>query len=151
MIEDTSISSIHSGNSKTKVAIIGASGYIGSRLLEYLLINNDINVVGYDQHAKHLSNHYLEHHYIRYLKSSMISHHELNTYDYIIYLGGLTGKVVCNQASNESLLAENVDDIVQLSLRMSSKQVLIFASTASIVEGVGGNASNESDQINIET
>ena len=137
--------------SKVNVAIIGASGYLGSRLLEYLLLNKEINVAGFNQRSKRLSNHYLEHHHIRYLKSSMISNQELHTFDYVIYLGGLTGKLVCQQASNQSLVTENIDDIAQLVLRMSVTQVLIFASTASIVEGIGSTPSRENDLVDVES
>ena len=114
---------------KMSIAIIGSSGYIGSRLLHHLKKEKDWNAVGYDRIFSGQA-------------SYEISSSKLQKFHVVIYLGGLTGRVMCRERSNE-VERENVADIYNLAKRMLSSQLLIFASTSAITEGSGAVAADE--------
>ena len=111
-------------NSKIRIAIIGSSGYIGSRLVRHLQTESNWQIDSFDRIYSGQA-------------SYEISTLTLRKYHVVIYLGGLTSRVICQQHSFHDVEQENVRDIYQLANRMLSSQVLIFASTAAIVEGSG--------------
>jgi nucleoside-diphosphate-sugar epimerase/2-polyprenyl-3-methyl-5-hydroxy-6-metoxy-1,4-benzoquinol methylase len=106
-----------------RIAIIGSSGYIGARLLDHLRTENNWNVTGYDRIFPGQA-------------SYQISTNDLRKFHVIIYLGGLTGRVMCQNRPND-VQRENIDDISTLTTRMLPSQMLIFASTSAIAEGSG--------------
>ena len=114
---------------KPKVGIIGAGGYIGSKLLNFLHTLN-IDVHGYDRNLQ------ISNDLIQQKSSSEISTSVLHSYDTIIYFGGITGRIA-SELSEEKVNNENIYDILNLVKRMNSKQTLIFASTSAIAEGSG--------------
>jgi nucleoside-diphosphate-sugar epimerase/2-polyprenyl-3-methyl-5-hydroxy-6-metoxy-1,4-benzoquinol methylase len=111
-------------SSSTKhITIIGSSGYIGARLLRDLQGKTNWRVIGYDRIFSGQA-------------SYEISTQNLRKFQVVIYLGGLTGRVMC-QERPDAVKQENVDDIYNLAKRMLSSQLLIFASTSAIAEGSG--------------
>ena len=60
----------------------------------------------------------------------------LHSFEVVIYLGGLTGRTMCEDRSAE-VDQENVNDIYNLAKRMLPSQLLIFASTSAVGEGSG--------------
>mmetsp|Transcript_25578 Transcript_25578/g.65037 ORF Transcript_25578/g.65037 Transcript_25578/m.65037 type:complete len:1155 (-) Transcript_25578:286-3750(-) len=132
------------------VAIIGASGYIGSRLAHHLSSVNRIGtvhskgyfrVVGYDPiNLKRIKDASPTFHRVR---SSDISSTELRSFETVVYLAGCTGRATCREMGAESAHRENVDDIMALVKRMAANQTLIFASTSALAEGSGSVAASE--------
>lgn len=119
---------------RTSVAVIGAGGYIGSRLLDELNRRGFV-VTGFDRDTTPLSTNKLDS-FIRFTAASEIPTATLQTFKTIVYLGGYTGRAVCDQFPQD-VHKENVDDVVHLARRMRSSQLLIFASTSAILEGTG--------------
>ena len=126
-------STTHLSSSLFRVAIIGSSGYIGSRLLDHLRNEKDWDIIGYDRIFPGQA-------------SYEISTEELRSFHVVIYLGGLTGRVMCLNRPND-VQRENVDDIYKLATRMLHSQTLIFASTSAIAEGSGSIPLNEDSPI----
>ena len=126
------------GNNRKRVGIVGAGGYIGSRLHEYL-IECGHDVIGYDRDPK------LEHarHNLVKLASHQIDDTSLRHFDVLIYLGGLTGRVACDVHSLDETRRENVHDPVALARRLTGAQTFIFASTSAIMEGYGDEPAHE--------
>ncbi len=116
-----------------RIAIIGSSGYIGSRLLHHLQETKDWNVIGYDRIFPGQA-------------SYQISTRDLQKFQVVIYLGGLTGRVMCEQNPN-NVEQENIIDIYRLAKRMLPSQLLIFASTSAIAEGSGSRLIDEDSSV----
>ena len=113
------------------MAIIGSGGYIGSRLYEAIR-ESGLEVTGYDRDRTYSPFESL----LRHNSAAEISTHELRSHSAVIYLGGFTGRAVCEKYPTE-VYSENVQDVVKLAKRMTGKQLLIFASTSAILEGTG--------------
>jgi nucleoside-diphosphate-sugar epimerase/ubiquinone/menaquinone biosynthesis C-methylase UbiE len=118
------------------VAVIGSSGYIGSRLLSSLRGMKHSRTIGFDRiHPGRAANE--------------ISTAELQSFESVVYLGGFTGRVMC-QDEPDQVQAENVEDIVALSKRMLPSQLLVFASTSALAEGYGDTPMKEDDTLRTE-
>ena len=142
--EKTGAQEERSTPSATRVAIIGAKGYIGSHVHAFLL-STGMEVTGYDRVVQRI----LERPTTREptvleLASRDIPDSVLHSFNAVIYLGGLTGRVACESATPGIVEAENVADPTALARRMRPDQLLIFASTSALLEGSGGRAVNES-------
>jgi hypothetical protein len=72
-----------------KVAVIGASGYIGSSLVRYLRSIHSLHVDGFDRNPKTFD--------VLHLASHQIRVEVLRQYTIIVYLGGLTGRKICDE------------------------------------------------------
>jgi len=108
-----------------KILIIGSSGYIGSYL------------------SKHLASLY----YVQGcdIKATQFTHiqkngreltlEELTPFDVIIYLAGFSGRAMCDLYDFSRSYEENVVDIRTVAQKLTTKQVLLYASSASVVEG----------------
>ena len=108
-----------------KVAIVGAAGYIGSYLLGVLRQAGHA-VMGYDTR--------------RYdgcvrLRGRDIPAEELRAHDVVVYLAGLSGRAACLCKSYGVVRDENVGDVCELAEKLSQDQLLVYASSASVVEG----------------
>lgn len=113
------------GAATRKVAVIGAGGFIGSRLHEHL-IESGHAVTGYDRFPNlGRATPALVH-----KASPDIDDAELRSYDVVVFLGGLTGRAACEAATPEVVRAENVREPVAVASRMAETQVLIFATTS---------------------
>jgi len=115
------------------IAIIGSSGYIGSYL--YDLISQQYIVKGYDIKPSTRTD--------IVIKGGDISEETLRLHDIIIYLGGLSGRKQCCK-NPEKVMKENVDDFCSIAEKLTSKQIIIYASSAAILE-------NNVDKIHTET
>ena len=113
----------HFSSSRFRIAIIGSAGYIGSRLMNHLPEEKNWTVIGYDRIFPGQA-------------SYEISMKDLQSFQVVIYLGGLTGRAMCRDYPN-GVDRENIDDIHRLAKRMLPFQLLIFASTSAIAEGSG--------------
>ncbi|CAF1983641.1 unnamed protein product [Rotaria magnacalcarata] len=102
------------------IAVIGSYGYIGSRLVHYLQQTAKWKVVGYDRIFSRQASH-------------EILTEELQTFQAVVYLGGLTDRSMCRDHPNYTD-KENVKDIYNLAKRMLPSQLLIFTSTSEILE-----------------
>ena len=127
-----------------KVAIIGSSGYIGSRLHVALQFSG-FDVVGIDRDPVLPSLAWRERN-IRHMSSSDIPERLLRSFDTVVYLGGLTGRKVCDKFPGDTE-SENVQDVLTLAGRMTSDQVLIFASTAALAEGATNEPASETWEV----
>ncbi len=123
------------------VAVIGSTGYIGSRLYLHLQLSG-FAVWGFDRDPILPSPEWRTQN-IQHMSSSDIPPRLLGSFDIVVYLGGLTGRKVCDFLPGDTE-KENVQDILSLAQRLSSKQILIFASTSAIAEGAVHDPANES-------
>ncbi|CAF1460316.1 unnamed protein product [Adineta steineri] len=119
--------------SLVNIAVIGSSGYIGSRLLQRFQSIREWNVAGFDRIFPGKA-------------SYEISDRDLHTFHIVIYLGGLTGRVACRERPAD-VEQENVGDIYALAERMLPFQLLIFASTSAIAEGSGSISLSEDSPV----
>jgi len=120
-----------------KVGIIGSEGYIGSYLKEQLLSLN-YQIYTCDIKSSSYINHFQEKG--RYFNTTNL--------DVVIYLGGLTGRLACENKDWNKVLDENINDLIVLGKNMNKKQLLIYASTAGILEGSYNNPANENFKVN---
>ena len=130
------------------MAIIGAGGYIGSKLLHHFTTHYDslrISVKGYDRDVRKF--HRDPALPITQMTNREIPDEELQCFNYVVYLGGLSRRVSCDSVSEDEVYLENVEDILQLSRRMSNRQILIFASSAAIAEGSEDQVVDESFKV----
>ncbi len=111
-------------------AVIGGAGYVGSRLVDYLSLDRGLSVVAYDRDPRNSSRPVVN------IAAKDIPTSELQSYDTVVYLGGLTGRVLCDLHPNDTFV-ENVEDLANVALRMKSSQLLLFASTSSLITGWG--------------
>ncbi|UJR08072.1 hypothetical protein I4U23_012349 [Adineta vaga] len=126
-------SSVSNKRALLKIAIIGSSGYIGSRLLRHLQSIEEWSVVGYDRIFPGEASH-------------EIPYSDLQSFHVVIYLGGLTGRAACRDRPKD-VEQENIGDIYALAKRMTSFQLLIFASTSAIAEGSGSTPFSEDSPV----
>ena len=119
-----------------RVAVVGAGGYIGSRLHEHL-VRRGFAVTGYDRSTSLIAS--AGSLTFRAPVSAIeLLDEELHAFDVLIFLGGLTGRVACDTAQSAAKVhKENVEAPVNLAKRMRPHQLLIFASTSAIAEGSG--------------
>jgi nucleoside-diphosphate-sugar epimerase len=125
-----------------QVAIIGAAGYVGSALHAFLE-GRGVTVTGFDRDPRGLA------HRVVANASHAIPTNNLRSFDAVVYLGGLTGRVACDKHPDD-VQHENIDDIVHLARRMRASQTLIFASTSAVAEGSADRPQRESDAIRFE-
>lgn len=109
-----------------KIAIIGGAGYIGSFLHKELL-KAGFDITSYDIIKTY-------DHIIQF-RGKDIPYNEIRTFSVIIYLAGLSGRFSCSSVSFEKVYQENVEDIMEVGKKMNSNQLLVYASSASILEG----------------
>lgn len=109
-----------------KVAIIGGAGFIGSFLHKELSAKGFI-VTAYDTIPSFP--------HIVQNRGRDIPVEELHKHDAVIYLGGLTGRPACNAVSEDKVIEENVEDVFEVGRKMLRNQCLIYASTATLLEG----------------
>lgn len=102
-----------------KILIVGSEGYIGSflnnrykNLYDIKCIDIKINKYGRE-----------------------ITEEEIKEQDIIIYLAGLSGRKQCEDKTKEEIYFENVLDILNIIQKMNDKQLIIYASSASLLEG----------------
>ena len=125
------------------ILIVGASGYIGSYLFERLQQSSTIGcsstVVGIDRHPvarmRSLGVHALH--------CANISDSLLSSANVVIYLGEVSSRNVCNSAERERVTQQNVSDVENLASRMRASQLLIFASSSAIADGLAHPANEQ--------
>ena len=96
-----------------RIAVIGASGYIGSKLATFL------------EDRGHLVK--------RYGRGDVES--EIEESEVVIFLGGINDRIRCQIASPEVLHEENVAAPIRILERLPKDTLFIYASTLKIIEG----------------
>ncbi|GAB5373357.1 hypothetical protein AAMO2058_001744200, partial [Amorphochlora amoebiformis] len=129
------------GSVKKRVAIIGSGGYVGTRLYDHL-ISRSHDVVGYDRNPRIPDRKSI----IKHKACYDIPTPELQSYDVVVYLGGFTGRKMCDRKP-EQVQKENVENPVNVARRMKRSQTLIFASTSAVTEGSGNTPAREDTRI----
>lgn len=113
------------------IGIIGYKGYLGSYLHQELTGLYPDGIRGYDrQHPP--------------------TDEELAKHDIVIYLGGLSGRVRCNDQLPTENYRENVYDLMTTAGKMKPGALLIYASTASLYEGYGATNPDENAYLNVQ-
>jgi nucleoside-diphosphate-sugar epimerase len=126
---------------RKRALIVGAGGYIGSRLYDHLN-NLRWDVLAIDRMKPSLVNfsHIIE------MSASDLTEDMINSVDVVFYFGGCSGRHVCPQEKNV-YFRENVKDIERLARRMQSRQLLVFASTGALAEGSGDKPFSEDESL----
>ena len=124
-----------------RIAIFGASGYVGSYLALYLN-SAGLKIISYDMDPK------VHQPGCTKMHSNSIESRVLETFEFVIFLGGCTGRLACAAQDRETTQKMNVDDVIRLVKKMSPHQHLIIASTSAVTEG-WANAT-EKDPIFVE-
>ncbi len=125
-----------------KVLIIGGNGYIGTRLYEYLSIDEenmpsdkDIDIIDTCWFGKVIEDTIVE----DYRNMSKEFYSE---YDAIILLAGHSS-VKMAEGNLNSCFKNNVTNYIQLLEKLNDKQKFIYASSSSVYGSVGGRTVNE--------
>lgn len=110
---------------RRNVLIVGSAGYIGSHLMTTLSSSHDVR--GCDIRPStfthlHKSGHEL-------------TTDELSSFDVVIYLAGFSGREVCARYDYARSYDENVVDIRTVARKLRASQLLLYASSASVLEG----------------
>jgi nucleoside-diphosphate-sugar epimerase len=126
------------------VLIVGASGYIGSFLFEQLrrpsVLGCNATVAGVDRSpTDHMRSHGVEALHCRQLSTEFLS-----SFDVVVYLGGLSSPGACTSVDRDEVIDQNVNSVALLAARMHPAQLLIFASSAAIADGLN-HAANDDD------
>lgn len=133
----------YSAHKKQQVAIIGGGGYIGSRIYNDLHHIYDITVFDRDVSVYKIhSNPIME-------TANNIEINTIRSFDTIIYLGGYTGRKICDKYP-QNIYKENVVDIMQFVKKMLANQTFIFASTSAVMEGYGATEASETSAIRVD-
>ena len=135
------------GGPQRRVAIVGAAGFIGARLNARLL--QDVrawSVLAIDR-RRPASASFAS--LVDERSASDLSDVELASLDAVVYLGGCSGADTSPQCRKKAGVyqSENVEDIVRLAGRMSSRQLLVFASTSALAEGSGARPVAEDEPL----
>ena len=126
----------------SKILIIGGNGYIGTRLYEYLSIDEenmqsdkDIDIIDTCWFGKVIEDTIVEDY--RNKTSEFFS-----KYDIIILLAGHSS-VKMSEGNLNSCFKNNVTNYIQLLEKLNDKQKFIYASSSSVYGSVGGRTVNE--------
>lgn len=95
-----------------KIVIIGSEGYIGSYLYRSLSKDHDLVGLGRNDGLKYTTEFF-------------------GSFDVCVYLAGMSTRQM-----SEDDVYQNVDDIVKVANLMTSRQLLIYASTTAVYEGL---------------
>jgi len=125
---------------RKRICIVGSGGYVGSKLYDHFSERHE--VLGVDRHPRKDGKKVVK-------TTTEIDDKKLQSFDSVIYLGGLTGRRASAE-NPEKVYQENIGDILNLAKRMNKSQLLIFASTGGIYEGCGNNSASENTKINFE-
>lgn len=120
-----------------KIAIIGSCGYVGSMVYDYLSSHPEYVITCYDSTSSDI---YPPHNKVL---SSSITQDDIQTFDIVIYLAGLSRKEDCELISYDRVHSMNVTEAYELAKKMSKSQLLIFSSTASLYTSNHDIISNE--------
>jgi nucleoside-diphosphate-sugar epimerase/2-polyprenyl-3-methyl-5-hydroxy-6-metoxy-1,4-benzoquinol methylase len=129
-----------------KIAIIGACGYIGSLIYTDLIKEQNIDLVCYDIQDLDIFPVHIK------KKASEISIEEINTFDIVLYLAGISRKIDCEKEDFTKVCEVNVNEIEEFIKKATNKQLIIYASTGSLYsEKEGPSKENDSiDPANLE-
>ena len=126
---------------KCKICIVGACGYIGSMF--YKANSSLYDITCYDRSDEDI---YPPHSIKR---ASEISTQEIQLYNVIIFLAGITRKIFCENEEFDSVYDMNVRECISIVKKMNNSQLLIYASTASLYYNQPTSC-NESCPLNID-
>jgi nucleoside-diphosphate-sugar epimerase len=87
----------------TKVAIVGATGYVGSALHKYLREQGYSYVRGFDRNPRAIKFDQVVH-----CPIDVLDDESLHQFDVVIYLGGLMGRKECDIRIPDEIEEENV-------------------------------------------
>jgi nucleoside-diphosphate-sugar epimerase len=128
------------------VLIVGASGYIGSFLFEALRrpfepgCDASASVTGIDRNPVAS----MRSRGVHALHCRHISDEVLSSVQVVLYLGGLSSRDRCGAVDWDKVVDENVNNVAFLASRMNNAQLLIFASTSAIADGLPQPANDDS-------
>ena len=117
---------------KPRILVTGGTGYIGSRLRQYLHDGDSVDLERFG-HAGGFTNS------LRSYQS--LSREELNAYDVIVHLAGHSSVAMCNN-DKEGAVTNNITGFAEL-LRLCAGKRLIYASSSSVYNGCGAELATE--------
>jgi nucleoside-diphosphate-sugar epimerase/2-polyprenyl-3-methyl-5-hydroxy-6-metoxy-1,4-benzoquinol methylase len=123
-----------------KIAIIGSCGYVGSLIYTELIKENNIDLVCYDIQDLDIFPVHIK------KKASEITIEEINTFDIVLYLAGISRKTDCEKEDFTRVCEVNINEIEEFVKKTTNKQLTIYASTGSLYSEKEG-PSKENDII----
>lgn len=113
-----------------RTAVIGSSGYIGSYLVERMRAEH--GVIGIDTKP--------------FVTTDIVARGrdaDLAGFDVVVFLGGLTGRASCSKETWGNIYRENVEEVMEVGRKLGEGQLLLYASTAGLLEGAVEGAVGE--------
>lgn len=131
------------------ICILGASGYIGSKLTLHLASRHDIHVTAIDQRPFPLNQNDIPDN-VEFVqqRTERLSPEAIRKFDFVIYLAGLSGRASCASSSWGNIYAENIQNPFDIASVMDENQLFIYASSASVLEGGSERPEDESFELN---
>ena len=126
-----------------KVLIIGANGYIGSEMYQFL-INKDVDVYGIDNYSRNVTSKVQLPFHIHKMSYQDITDTLLESFSDIIWLAGHSS-VPQSIADPSGAFSNNVTDLIAFVERLNSNQRFIYASSSSIYSGYREKMAVETD------
>lgn len=124
---------------KTKILVLGSSGYIGSRLVDHL------NSIGFDVTSVDIGWFGIVDNNTLICDYNSLTESFINEYSHIICLAGHSSVSMCNN-NNVSCFKNNVVNFINLLEKINNKQKLIYASSLAIY-GNNPNLVTEKDDL----
>ena len=109
-----------------KIALIGSCGYVGSMIYDYLVKNTKYYITCYDSADEDIYPNHIK------ILGSDISQEDVQSFDVVIYLAGLSRKEDCESLPYDRVYKMNVIEPCEFAKKMNTTQLFIYSSTASL-------------------
>lgn len=127
----------------TRVAILGACGYVGTMLYDFLKDKYEIDcfdIADSDIYPPHQQK-----------SSTDFTKEEVEKYDVFLYVAGLSRKEDCEKSNETFVFKKNVVETLHIPRLMNANQVFLYSSTGSLYSSKGNDRlCEESDEIDTE-
>ncbi len=114
-----------------QIALIGSSGYVGAMVYDYFKDKSDYNIDCYDIAVADV----YPPHFVK--NATELTQEEVQKYDVIIYIAGLSRKEDCERSDYSDVYRMNVEEVLHIPRLMNENQLFLFSSTGSLYSSDG--------------